>query len=69
MCSMGSMATMPQPMSKKAPKDSRWVTTAVTTDAGAQVLQEEVHGPLLNGPAGEECRAARPFHRPGGPYT
>ena len=34
MYSMGSMATMPQPMSRKAPKDSRWVTTAATTDPG-----------------------------------
>ena len=34
MYSMGSMATTPQPMSRKAPKDSRWVTTAETTDPG-----------------------------------
>ena len=34
--------------------------------AWAQVLQEEVHGPLLNGPAGEQCRGRALFIGPEG---
>ena len=60
MYSMGSMATMPQPMSTKAPKDSSRVTTAATTDPGRRCSRKIRHGPLLGGPAGEQ-RLRRAF--------
>lgn len=74
--SRGSMATMPQPISKNAPKGTRWVTTAVTTAPGTSVskkvsrarswagptAQQRHRGALFVGPDVRDHKAGRLSH-------
>ena len=52
--SIGNRETMPQPMSAKAPKVSRWVILAFTISPGTKVETYSLHAQLLGGPAGKK---------------